>query len=225
MTFAERATNYLLNLDLPVNLPSGVSLIDPYKTVEVQRCVNTFYKKYFNDNNKRTFIFGINPGRFGAGITGIGFTDPVALRTFCNIENSLGMKRELSSEFIYVMIEKYGGCERFYKHFFITALSPIGFLKEGKNYNYYDNTLLQNAVEPYIISSITQQIKLGASRDIALCLGKKNADYFSKLNSTHHFFKEIITLEHPRWIMQYRRKKVNEYVGKYMEVLNEISNK
>jgi len=217
MTFAEKATDYFLNLNIPVNLPKGISLIDPYTNTEVQRCVTAFYKKYFSDNNKRIFIFGINPGRFGAGITGIGFTDPVALRTFCGIENSLGSKRELSSEFIYAMIDNYGGCEKFYNHFFITALSSLGFLKDGKNYNYYDNSVLQNAVEPYIISSIAQQLRLGAKTECAICLGKKNADYFSALNKTHHFFKKIITLEHPRWIMQYRRKKVNQYIEKYIE--------
>jgi len=214
--FAEKAIDYFLNLDLPVNLPKGITLIDPYTNAEVQRCVTLFYEKYFSDNNKRIFIFGINPGRFGAGVTGIGFTDPVALRTFCSIENSLGSKRELSSEFIYAMIENYGGCEKFYKHFFITALSPLGFLKDGKNYNYYDNIVLQKAVEPYIISSIIQQLKLGAETEFAICLGKKNADYFSALNETHHFFKKIITLEHPRWIMQYRRKKVNQFIEKYI---------
>ncbi len=222
MTFAERVTDYFLHLSHPVNLPKGISLIDPYTNTEVKRCVTLFYEKYFSDNNKRTFIFGINPGRFGAGVTGVGFTDPVALRTFCSIENSLGSKRELSSEFIYAIIEKYGGCEKFYSRFFITALSPLGFLKEGKNYNYYDNSVLQNAVEPYIISSITQQIKLGAEREFAICLGKKNADYFSALNETHHFFKKIITLEHPRWIMQYRRKKVNQYIKKYIETFSLI---
>jgi hypothetical protein len=222
MTFAEKATDYLLNLNLPVNLPKGITIIDPYTTVEVQRCVTVFYKKYYNDNVKRTFIFGINPGRFGSGVTGISFTDPVALQTFCNIDNSLGSKRELSSEFIYVMIEKYGGCEKFYKHFFITALSPLGFLKDNKNYNYYDNALLQNAVEPFIISSINEQLKLGTEREFAICLGKKNAGYFSELNTTHHFFKKIITLEHPRFIMQYRRKSVNKYIEKYLEAFSLI---
>jgi len=33
-----------------------------------------FYKKYYNDNNPRFLILGINPGRFGAGVTGIPFT-------------------------------------------------------------------------------------------------------------------------------------------------------
>ena len=49
MTFAEKATDYFLNLNLPVNLPKGITLIDPYTNTEVKKCVTTFYKKYFSD--------------------------------------------------------------------------------------------------------------------------------------------------------------------------------
>jgi len=221
MTFADKVVNYLLNIDFNIKLPAGITIIDPYKNAEVKRCVTVFYKNYFNDTNNRTYIYGINPGRFGSGVTGIGFTDPVALQIFCSIENSLGKKRELSSEFIYALIERYGGCEKFYSNFYITSLSPLGFLKDSKNYNYYDNTLLQNAVEPFITSSITTQLKFGANKNVAICLGKKNADYLGELNTTHHFFKKIITLEHPRFIMQYRRKSVNTYIEKYLAAFEE----
>ncbi len=35
----------------------------------------------------RYLILGINPGRFGGGITGIPFTDPIRLQNICGIEN------------------------------------------------------------------------------------------------------------------------------------------
>jgi hypothetical protein len=41
---------------------------------------SSFYQKYYADNKKRSLIIGINPGRFGAGVTGIPFTDPIRLK-------------------------------------------------------------------------------------------------------------------------------------------------
>ena len=52
------------------------------------------------------------------------------------------------------------------------------------------------------------------------CLGEgENYKYFSRINERHGFFKEIVPLPHPRWVMQYRRKKVKEYVELYVEKL------
>ena len=51
-------------------------------------------------------------------------------------------KQELSSVFMYEMINAYGGAELFYKRFYITAVSPLGFVKNGRNLNYYDDKIL-----------------------------------------------------------------------------------
>src|SRR5687768_18158258 len=45
----------------------------------------------------------------------------------------------------------YGGCDKFYSDFFITAVSPLGFVKNGKNVNYYDDRELLYAVTPFKI--------------------------------------------------------------------------
>ena len=108
-TFAEKAIKYFTNLKSPINLPPKIYIANPYESKEVKRVVKKFFIKYFNDNNKRIFIFGINPGRFGGGLTGISFTDPVALKDECGIENNLGKHKELSSRFIYKFINEFGG--------------------------------------------------------------------------------------------------------------------
>src|SRR5215470_4039968 len=115
MFFSEKAFSFFssLNLQLPSSL--HIEVLNPYKNPEVKKCVVEFFTQYFNDDRKRIFILGINPGRFGGGLTGISFTDPVALRKICGIENNFGNKRELSSEFIYIMIEEYGGVKKFYR--------------------------------------------------------------------------------------------------------------
>ena len=70
---------------------------------------SSFYKKYYNDNNSRHLILGINPGRFGAGLTGIPFTDPKRLKTNCNIKFNGALAHELSSVFVYDVINEFGG--------------------------------------------------------------------------------------------------------------------
>lgn len=136
--FAARAINFFLNLSPPENLPQNITTMNPYETEEVKSIVIEFYKKYFDDNNKRILALGINPGRFGGGITGVSFTDPIALEKFCGIQNGFDKKREISSEFIYSFISKYGGAEEFYSKCFISALYPLALIKDGLNYNYYD---------------------------------------------------------------------------------------
>ena len=89
MTFADRALAYYLGLSEPVGLPAGVSAMNPYANPIVQDIVGQFYTKFYADNNPRVYILGINPGRFGAGVTGLSFTTPQNLSRYCGIPNNL----------------------------------------------------------------------------------------------------------------------------------------
>jgi uracil DNA glycosylase superfamily protein len=194
--------------------------MNPYTDAHVRGYVRAFLDKYFSDTEKRVLVFGINPGRFGAGITGITFTDPVALAKDCGIENDLPRRQEISSIFIYKVIERYGGTHEFYRRVFLTAVSPLGFTRNGNNLNYYDDPALARAVTPFVTDTIEQQIALGGRRDRAIVLGiGKNARFLQQLNEKHGFFQKIDALEHPRWIMQYRRRQLEQYLAKYEEAL------
>ena len=194
--------------------------MNPYGDPAVQRYMRAFLDKYFSDYHERTIVMGINPGRFGAGVTGITFTDPVAMADFLGIPNALPRRRELSSVFIYDMIHRFGGPDQFFSKFFLTAISPLGYTRDGLNLNYYDEPALVRAVTPFIVSTLEQQIALGCRRDVAYVLGfGANRKFIEKLNSEHRFFERIVALEHPRWIMQYRRKKLDQYIDKYVETL------
>jgi len=195
--------------------------MNPYQEDHVFELCRKFYSKYYCDQNPRRLIVGINPGRLGGGITGIPFTDPIRLAAECGIENSLSKKAELSSEFVYRMIRAYGGPEKFYCHYFISAVCPLGFVKEGKNLNYYDIRELQDSAEPFIVRALQQQLDLGFLRDRCYCLGEgKNFDYLSKLNERYQFFSQVIPLSHPRFIMQYRRKSIDSHIQTYLDKLN-----
>ncbi len=214
-TFSSRALNFFLNLSPPENLPKYISTLNPFENDEVKNIVMEFFKKYFNDNNKRILALGINPGRFGGGITGVSFTDPVALEKFCGIKNRFPKKREISSEFIYSFITKFGGAKEFYSKYFISALFPLALIKDGLNYNYYDNKKLYMQLRPLIISTIKAHIGFGTLTDAVICLGRKNSLYLQEINDENKFFKKIIVLDHPRYIMQYKRKHLSEYLSEY----------
>jgi Domain of unknown function (DUF4918) len=220
VTFSDHVLRFYRTLHLNLKLPEGVEVLNPYQEESTFQLCEKFYRKFYSDNRPRTLILGINPGRFGGGITGIPFTDPIKLEVQCGIPNELEQKVELSADFIYTMINAYGGPEKFYSTFYIGAVSPLGFVKDGKNLNYYDIKVLQQTVEPFIIDSIRKQLEFGINRQRCYCLGEgKNFDYLNFINKAHQFFKEIVPLPHPRFIMQYRRKSVLQYVDNYLDKL------
>jgi hypothetical protein len=222
MTLADQILSFYKSLSFPAQLPPGVTVLNPFQNPEVVELCEKFYHQYYNDTNLRRIILGINPGRLGGGTTGIPFTDPVKLEKHCNISNALPKKTELSADFIYTMIEAYGGAMSFYKSYFVSAVCPLGFTQDGTNLNYYDNKKLESTVRTFIIDSIKHQLTFPIDREVCFCLGEgKNYQYLEKLNAVHKFFKEIIPLPHPRFIMQYRRKRLNEFVGLYLEKLKE----
>ena len=203
------------------SMPEGIAIMNPFLDTTAWRLTRAFYDKFYSDDRPRHFIFGINPGRFGGGVTGVPFTDPIRLQEKCGISNDLKKLPELSSQFIYEMIDVYGGVEEFYNDHFITALSPLGFTWNGKNLNYYDDKELLKTSEPFILQCIRQQLDtIATTTDRCFCLGEgENYKQFRRLNDKQGFFKEIVPLPHPRWVMQYRRKKMGEYTAQYVSRL------
>jgi hypothetical protein len=169
-------------------------------------------------------IIGINPGRFGAGLTGIPFTDPIKLETICGIKNDLPKKAELSADFIHTMINRYGGPALFYKDFYFTSVSPLGFTKAGKNLNYYDDKKLTERLLPFMVDCMQRQLKFGMNTRVAFCLGEgDNYKFLSHFNDQYQFFENIIPLAHPRFIMQYKRKSLHHYVDNYIKMFHQSS--
>lgn len=221
-TFANRAIHYFLNLKTSDDLPPNIQVMNPFETIEVKKALQRFYNKFFNDSNKRYYVLGINPGRFGGGLTGLSFTDPYALRTHCGIDNNLGGQVELSSRFVYMFINSFGGAEKFFSKFYLSALYPLAIIKDGKNYNFYDDIELLTVIKPAIISSLKQQVEFGSERKAVICFGKKNEKYLKEINDTYNFFDKILTLDHPRYIMQYKLKSVDKYLEKYNSVFSSL---
>lgn len=109
MPLSKKILSFLKELELSIKLPAEIEVMNPFRDTTTFNLCKLFYTKFYNDNNSRHLILGINPGRFGGGITGIPFTDPIRLQIVCGIENSIPKKQELSSVFIYEMISAFGG--------------------------------------------------------------------------------------------------------------------
>lgn len=220
---SNKILDFLFNLQFPFDLPSGVEVMNPFSDKETARIVSIFYNKYYSDNNPRYCIIGINPGRFGGGITGIPFTDPIRLVKECGIDNIWPRKQELSSVFVYDMINAFGGPEAFYMKFYFTAVSPLGFVRGGKNLNYYDDKVLAERIVPFAVECFRLQIAWGLQTSVAFCLGEgTNYKFLSKLNTTYKLFDKIVSLSHPRFIMQYKLKTKDDYINKYLQEFSQL---
>lgn len=219
-TWAEHLLSLYENLKPPKQLPADVEWLYPQKDLCVMKILEQFLYKYYNDDKPRRILLGINPGRFGAGVTGVNFTAPKQLKEHCGIDHEFKKQSELSAEFIYEMIRAYGGTEKFYSHFFIGSACPLGFIKQGKNINYYDDKELLQTVEPFIVKSLKRLMDFNADRKTVYSIGgEKNFKYLSSLNARFHWFEEMVPLPHPRFIMQYRRRQKQQFIQQYLKVI------
>jgi hypothetical protein len=228
-TFADRVISFNQSLDFSGQLPDGISIMNPFREDEtVLPLSSAFYRNYYSDNHPRHIILGINPGRFGAGVTGVPFTDSKRLRKECGLPYSGRETHEPSSVFVYEVIAAYGGPEAFYRKFYINSVCPLGFTKTGGqgkeiNYNYYDSKVLTAAAYDFMVESIQKQLAFGIETDLCFCFGTgKNEKFLRQLNEEQQFFGKIIALEHPRFVMQYKAREKQAYIQKYLTALEQL---
>lgn len=225
-TFGQNIIDYNRSLRFSDQLPKGFRVINPYlDNPETMEVMERFYTKFYNDNNQRRFLIGINPSRHGAGVTGVPFTDTKRLEHVCGIPMHSAHTHEVSSVFVYDMINEYGGPQPFYNQFYINSPFPLAivrYTKDGKwlNANYYDDPALFEAVKDFMIFSLKNHISMGLDTSEVYSMGKKNATFLEKLNKEAHLFDRIIPLEHPRFIQQYKSKEQQLYIDKYILTLN-----
>ena len=219
--------DYLSKID--IKLPDGFILVNPFNgdnKIQINRVTNLFYNKYYNDNNSRILIIGSSPARRGTAVTGVPYEDSEHLKEITGEELNNFYINKSSSNFLYDVIDEYGGCEKFYKKFYMNFICPLGIVRINSNgrkvnCNYYENKKVQDILYSFIVESLKKQIEFGIDTSIVYCIGSgDNYKFLSKLNDEFHFFERIIPLEHPRFIMQYNSKNVDVYIKKYLDALN-----
>lgn len=228
---ADRLLRHVLSFSLnDVNLPKGVGVLDPFNgehADEVRRIVSVFHRTFYSDERERVLMLGINPGRLGAGSTGLSFTDTKRCESDLLIPVNGLRTHEPSSDFFYRMIRAAGGADRFYGQVYVHAICPLGFVKEQPNgtainLNYYDDRTLEKAVTPFVEQWLRTLVGCGMRTDVVFCIGTgKNAAFFTKLNERLQLFGRIVPLEHPRYVMQYKAKQLDVYIDRYLSALNE----
>ncbi len=225
MSFSDRVIRFNQNLHYEGSLPAGFAVLNPFRSnPETMQVMQQFYKKFYNDEKKRRFIIGINPGRWGAGLTGVPFTDTKRLDAVCGIKMDSAYSHEPSSVFVYEVIERFGGVRKFYGRFYINSPFPLAIIRQngdGKwvNANYYDDRELMSMTESFMIDSLNKHISLGLDTSEVYVLGKKNAEFIVKLNKKKNFFENIVILDHPRYIQQYKSKEKEAYLDQYLSAL------
>ena len=91
---------------------------------------------------------------------------------------------------------------------------------DGKNYNYYDAPALTKALWADMRLSLRQQVQgLGLRTDVAVSLGQRNSIFLKRLNDELGLFDKILVLDHPRYLMQYRRRDLAAHVSHYVATL------
>lgn len=145
-----------------MNLPDGFRIINPFagnsKEI-VQNITKIFYEKYYSDNKSRYLILGSSPARRGTAVTGVPFEDAFHIQKETGIMINNFYVNKSSSNFLYDVIEKYGGAKTFYSRFFLNFVFPLGIVKTNSKSNevncyFYDNKNLQKYLQNFIIDSI-----------------------------------------------------------------------
>lgn len=222
LTFYEFLSHYQFNL------PKEFRVINPFggeAKDTVKKITTAFYHKYYNDNKPRRIILGSSPARRGTALTGVPFEDASHLRNELGIEIDNFYVSKSSSNFLYDVIRCYGGYEKFYSNFLMSFVCPLGIVRviEGRkevNANYYESEQLKKELRDFIVLTLKKQIEFGVDTSICYCIGSgENYRFLLEINSIYKFFKKIIPLEHPRFIMQYNSNKKEIYLEKYLNAL------
>lgn len=229
-TFGEKIIEFDKELSkVSFDLPSGFKLINPFNGDNKERIndiVCRFYNKFYNDNKKRRLIIGSSPARRGTAVTGIPYEDAAHLQNITGIHIDDFYVNKASSNFLYDVIEEYGGCEKFYSNFYMNFVCPIGIVRVNSkgnelNCNYYESKKVCELLYSFMLESLQKQIEFGLDTSVVYCIGSgANYKFLSELNEKYRLFDEIVPLEHPRFIMQYDSRNKEVYMKKYLDALN-----
>lgn len=228
-TFAEHILQFNNKISHEsIDLPTGFKLINPFRgdqKEQVRKVTTAFYQKYYNDSLTRRIILGSSPARRGTAVTGVPFEDAKHLQNETGIFIDKFYINRASSGFLYDVIREYGGCKKFYTDFYMNFVCPLGIVRTNAkgnevNCNYYENQKLKEVLYPFIVGTIRSQIGFGIDTSVCYCIGSgENYSFLSKINKEYDFFKTIIPLEHPRFIMQYNSKRKDIFLEKYISSL------
>lgn len=226
--------NYILQFNqylakIQIEVPENFKVLNPFNSSnqeQIKKISTLFYEKYYNDNNKRFMILGSSPARRGTAVTGVPYEDAQHLQQETGVSIDNFQINKASSNFLYDVIDKYGGSSKFYSKFYMNFVCPLGIVRKTKkesyvNCNYYEFKNLKDSLYNFIVESLKKQLAFNIDTSVCYCIGSgENYKFLIELNEKYKFFNSIIPLEHPRFIMQYNSKNKDHFFNKYLEALN-----
>lgn len=219
-TFGSRVMEFYKSLERFRWATPEVALLSPIADAERHTAMSAFCEKFYNDDESRVFWLGINPSRVRRSSTGVPYTDGFALGTICGIPNNFNLGRELTADFFYQFIQHYGGPEAFYAKHYAGAAYPLSILRKEKYCNYYDKGLPEEVIAS-IPGQIRRQADIGHRRVLVIIGSGQNATVLKRLNDELSIFSHVLTVEHPRYIMQYKSAALTDFLKKFVETARE----
>ncbi|MGW0883265.1 uracil-DNA glycosylase family protein [Streptomyces sp. NPDC002671] len=209
-----------------LELPPGFAVINPFTGPQKERVRDVtaaFYNKYYDDDRPRRLVLGSSPARRGTAVTGVPFEDAKLLEDETGVDVDGYAVSRRSADFLHDVISRYGGRGKFYADFVMSFVCPLGVVRtnsKGKevNCNYYENKKLLELLGSFMVNALKRQLAFGIDTSVCYCIGVgENFAYLSKVNEGQRFFREIVPLEHPRFITQYNGDRKEEFVEKYLD--------
>lgn len=153
--------------------------------------VQDFYTTYYSSAAwPRIVLCGINPGRLGAGKTGVPFLDFKSLSQL--LDAVTDQDEEKSAQFIWKLIETFPSPKKFFESVYLTNISWFGFTQSGKNLNYYK---LPGNLQGVFVKSFVREMEIlkpkviiPLSKDVAKTLRAMNLDYTIGKSLNHPYY-------------------------------------
>ena len=175
--------------------------------------IETFWRKYYGGAVPRVVLCGINPGRHGARNTGIPFLDFQSLSQL--IPGIDRQDNERTAGFFFQVVRQFG-VEAFFHSFYVTNVASVGFIRDGKNLNYTE--LPASALE-VVERNFLQEMEIVQPTHV-ISLGEVVQQTVRKLLPAS--VDCSMRLPHPSWITTYRGKEMDEWVARYLAVLEKF---
>ena len=190
----------------------GITILQGYRNNKTN--IEKFYDYFYKDKYPKIVLCGINPGRYGAGKTGIPFIDFETLKNIFRTifgESDIIPESERSAQFIKNVIERFeGGYINFFQKVYLTNYSFIGFIKENRNYNYFE---LQEELKSFIDEMFVYEMNI-VNPEIIIPLSVTVEESLNKVESLKSCLKP--RLPHPYYCSF---RKTNENLNIYLERL------
>lgn len=221
MSIRNEVINFYKNFAPPPHLPADLELVNPYEHAERSEAIEAFYAKFFDDNNVRVHILGINPSRMNQTATGVNYTDGFALEEYCGIHNNFSKNRELTSNFFYKVVQAMGGASDFFARVFPWAMMPVTVTKKSNYANYYGNDVVED-LKDLVEENVRWTSKLPSTGKLVILGSGENHKFFEEMQGSPFGYNEVRVVPHPRWVMQYNSSKLDHYIDQYVDALTTI---